>query len=171
MLILDVASHFLLLLDTTQISVVLKLILKQSDWSMETQITWDAWSCSTMAPGAQSVMISGRILMQKWLAGQLNALSDRPLFTKNVIFDDSMLGFGDAVCAVTSNQFGQATSSVPFWMDNVQCLGSEDALDRCSFPGWGNNNCNHATDDAGVVCKSEDGSYSSNSGWVAMTLS
>ena len=78
-----------------------------------------------------------------------------------MIFDDSMLGFGNAVCAVTSNQFGQATSSVPFWMDNVQCSGSEEALDQCSFPGWGNNNsyCSHATNDAGVVCKSEDGSY------------
>ena len=68
-----------------------------------------------------------------------------------------MLGYGDAVCAVTSNQFGQATSSVPFWMDNVQCSGTEEALDQCSFPGWANNNCNHATQDAGVICKSEDG--------------
>ena len=74
-----------------------------------------------------------------------------------IIFNDSMLGYGDAVCAVTSNQFGRATSSVPFWMDNVQCLGTEEALDRCSFPGWANNNCNHATQDAGVICKSEDG--------------
>ena len=60
------------------------------------------------------------------------------------------------MCAVTNNQFGQATSSVPFWMNYVQCSGSEDALDRCSFLGWGNNYCNHATQDAGVICKSED---------------
>ena len=63
-----------------------------------------------------------------------------------------MLGFDDAVCAVTNNQFGVATRSVPFWMDNVQCSGSEQALDRCSFAGWGNSNCGHAYDDAGIVC-------------------
>ena len=68
-----------------------------------------------------------------------------------------MLGFDNAVCAVTSNQFGRATSSIPFLIDNVQCLGSEEALDQCSFPGWATNNCSHTTQDAGVVCKSEDG--------------
>ena len=68
-----------------------------------------------------------------------------------------MLGYDDAICAVTNNHFGRATTSVPFWMDNVQCLGSEEALDQCSFPGWAMNNCSHATQDAGVVCKSEDG--------------
>ena len=68
-----------------------------------------------------------------------------------------MLGFDSAVCAVTSNQFGRATSSVPFLIGNVQCLGPEEALDRCSFPGWRSNSCSHSTQDAGVVCKSEDG--------------
>ena len=68
-----------------------------------------------------------------------------------------MLGYDDAICAVTSNQFGIATSSVPFWMDSVLCLGSEEALDQCSFPGWANTNCSHATQDAGVVCKPQDG--------------
>ena len=66
----DVANLFLLHHDATQISVVLILKLKQSDWSMGTLTTWDVWSCSTMGPGAQSVMISGHILMQKLPAGQ-----------------------------------------------------------------------------------------------------
>ena len=64
-----------------------------------------------------------------------------------------MLGFDDAICAVRSNHFGVATSSVPFWMDNVQCSGSEQALDQCSFAGWGINNCGHAYNDAGIVCR------------------
>ena len=32
----------------------------------------DVWNCSTMGHGAQSVMIPGLILMQKWLAGKQN---------------------------------------------------------------------------------------------------
>lgn len=68
-----------------------------------------------------------------------------------------MLGFDDAVCAVTSNHFGGATSSVPSWIDHIQCLGSEEALDQCNFPGWATNNCSHNIGDAGVVCESENG--------------
>ena len=64
-----------------------------------------------------------------------------------------MLGFDDAACAITSNEFGIAESSSPIWMSNVQCTGSEDVLDRCDFSGWGNTYlCNHANNDAGVVC-------------------
>ena len=63
-----------------------------------------------------------------------------------------MFGYDDAACAVTTTRFGVANSSVPFWMDNMQCSGSEEALDQCSFPGWGIHNCLHGTDDAGVVC-------------------
>ena len=67
---INVGSQHLPLLDATQISVVLKLTLKQSDWSTGTLTTWDVWNCSTMGPGAQSVMISGHIPMQKLPAGQ-----------------------------------------------------------------------------------------------------
>ena len=65
-----------------------------------------------------------------------------------------MLGFDDAACAVTSNQFGTAFSTTPFLMDYVQCGGSEEALDRCSFSGWGSSSgCNHNYNDAGVTCR------------------
>ena len=65
-----------------------------------------------------------------------------------------MLGYEDAVCAIRTNTFGTASTSVPIWMDNLQCNGWEDSLDQCDFAGWGNiNYCSHTYNDAGVVCE------------------
>ena len=64
-----------------------------------------------------------------------------------------MLGYEDAVCAIRTNTFGTARTSVPIWLDNLQCTGWEDSLDQCDFARWGNiNYCSHAYNDAGVVC-------------------
>lgn len=65
-----------------------------------------------------------------------------------------MLGYEDAACAITSNTYGYAMGSVPFWINNIFCTGSEDALDQCQFPGWGNDlgTCSHTSNDAGIVC-------------------
>lgn len=67
-----------------------------------------------------------------------------------------MLGYSDAVCAVQRARFGEAESSVPILMDNVGCLGTEQALDHCNFNGWGEHGCSHQ-EDAGVIC--EDSKY------------
>lgn len=63
-----------------------------------------------------------------------------------------MLGYNDAVCAVSRAQFGRADLEVPIWMSNLQCTRRETALDQCSFSGWGENFCNHG-EDAGVICR------------------
>ena len=65
-----------------------------------------------------------------------------------------MLGYEDAVCAITRSRFGQPPGNGTIWMDGVQCLGNEDVLDQCGFNGWGINSCNPRRR-AGVVC--EDG--------------
>ena len=62
-----------------------------------------------------------------------------------------MLGYADALCAVTNARFGQAASNVSILMNNLQCRGTEQALDQCDFGGWLNNDCTHR-EDAGVVC-------------------
>lgn len=63
-----------------------------------------------------------------------------------------MLGYEDAVCAVTRARFGRAARNVPILMDNVQCRGTEDVLDQCDFNGWRSHSCTHR-EDAGVICE------------------
>lgn len=67
-----------------------------------------------------------------------------------------MIGYDDAACAITSNYFGRANATVPFWMDRVQCTGSEEVLDDCSFSGWGVHSCSHNNNDAGIVCANSE---------------
>ena len=62
-----------------------------------------------------------------------------------------MLGFDGAVCSSGNARFGRGNFSMPIWMDNLQCFGTEAALDLCYFPGWGLHDCSHY-EDAGVVC-------------------
>lgn len=70
-----------------------------------------------------------------------------------------MLGFSGSVCAVRNARFGPASPEVPVWMDRMQCLGVEEALDHCTFSGWGQTSCGHA-DDAGLICS--EGMYDSS---------
>ena len=63
------------------------------------------------------------------------------------------LGYRTAYRATVRANFGQGTG--PIWLDDVQCIGSEEKLSECASVGLGLHNCHH-TEDAGVVCERQD---------------
>lgn len=62
------------------------------------------------------------------------------------------LGSSSSGASVTGvNLFAPATGTVPIWMDDLACTGSEARLERCQYSGWGRENCDHS-EDVGVSC-------------------
>ena len=64
------------------------------------------------------------------------------------------LGYPDAASAPQSAHFGAGSGQI--WLDNVNCVGSEDSIENCPHNGWGSHNCGHH-EDASVVCSSKEG--------------
>lgn len=78
----------------------------------------------------------------------------------------SMLGYpSDTPVIKQTTSVGSATtnSSMPIWMDHVQCQGNETSLDQCSHDRWGTNHCTHNQDVViqcrahGITCYHCDG--------------
>ncbi|KAM9617532.1 LOW QUALITY PROTEIN: scavenger receptor cysteine-rich domain-containing protein DMBT1-like [Trichechus inunguis] len=61
-----------------------------------------------------------------------------------------LLGCGHALHALGHGHFGPGLG--PILLDDVHCVGNEDALEHCAHLGWARHNCRHS-EDAGVVCK------------------
>nr|XP_025866505.1 deleted in malignant brain tumors 1 protein-like isoform X4 [Vulpes vulpes] len=60
-----------------------------------------------------------------------------------------LLGCGPALAALGRGRFGLGLG--PILLDDVHCVGTEDALGHCRHSGWARHNCRHQ-EDAGVVC-------------------
>ena len=66
----------------------------------------------------------------------------------------NQFGFSGDAYAVPASQFGVGDSSMPIWLSNVNCKGTETYLSECRHYGWGARYCEHY-EDAGVVCQGQ----------------
>ena len=65
------------------------------------------------------------------------------------------LDLGRAINASSRAFYGQGSGRI--WLDNVNCVGTELAIEDCSHSGWGVENCNYGQD-ASVQCSASNGS-------------
>eukprot|EP00111_Clytia_hemisphaerica_P018020 TCONS_00053338-protein len=61
------------------------------------------------------------------------------------------LGYTKAIIATRMSTYKRNHNS-SYWLDNVQCWGSEPDIDACRHRSYGSHNCKHGTELAGVVC-------------------
>ncbi|XP_033025984.1 deleted in malignant brain tumors 1 protein-like [Lacerta agilis] len=92
---------------------------------------------------------SGRIEFRPPHSDQWGTVCDRTWDLQDAEVICRQLGCGKASAAPGRAHFGRGSGSI--WLDNVNCKGTEDAIQECSTNTQGNNNCNH-DQDAGVVC-------------------
>ena len=59
------------------------------------------------------------------------------------------LGFMGAIEATNGSYYGNGTG--PIWLSEVNCEGTEKAIDDCQHPPFGKHNCDHSKD-VGVIC-------------------
>ncbi|XP_075999002.1 galectin-3-binding protein A-like [Genypterus blacodes] len=64
------------------------------------------------------------------------------------------LHFPGVKAAALTTRYQQAPE--PIWLDDISCNGTERALTRCYFQGWGVTDCSHK-EDVAIACETESG--------------
>ena len=59
------------------------------------------------------------------------------------------LGDAEAIAAVHGAFYGEGSEQI--WLDDVNCVGTEETIRNCSHSGWASHNCTHEKD-ASVNC-------------------
>ncbi len=66
-----------------------------------------------------------------------------------------LVTFSGPAYPLSGSYFGPAAADVPIWLDNVDCAPGTTNLAYCHHRPVGENNCQHVSEDAGVVCNCE----------------
>ncbi|XP_051864824.1 uncharacterized protein LOC127566443 isoform X2 [Pristis pectinata] len=90
---------------------------------------------------------SGRVEVK--YNGQWGTVCDDEWDIKDAKVVCNQLRCPSQAAATAGARFGAGSGNI--WMDDVACNGDESSLWKCSFRGWGKNNCGHG-EDAGVKC-------------------
>ena len=91
--------------------------------------------------------MEGRV--EVYIEGRWGTVCDDKWDLTDAIVVCRQFGYSGPSSAFTGSQFGRGVGDI--LLDNVECVGNERNIGRCSYNVIGQHNCNH-NEDAGVVC-------------------
>ncbi|XP_028411926.1 deleted in malignant brain tumors 1 protein-like isoform X2 [Dendronephthya gigantea] len=96
--------------------------------------------------GPSSANGTGRV--EVFYNGQWGTICDDGWDMRDAKVVCRQLGYQDAFKSLDEIPSG----SGPIWLDNVDCTGGEESLEKCPHSEWGSHDCTHS-EDVGVECR------------------